>query len=161
MSRILILIAVAFSLLLGSSCNKAMVTGRDLDTEPVVHEFTAPYPEVFLAARQALRDMEFKVEYYNEEQGIIRTGWMPVTSDSHYVDVFGRPDYGANGAYYHFAIRMQDLGNKTRVQVQAPLRTIVAKMYSSHREENRLLKRVRHLVRPADFKVTNVGTFGD
>lgn len=142
-------------------CSKPMVTGKDVAMEPVIKSFNAPREAVFEAANQALRDMKYKVEYADLDQGALRTGWVPTTADSHYIELFGREDYGVTNAYYHLAVRLSEEDDRMTVEVSAPLRTIIAKMHSSHRQEKKFLSKMKDFLRPADFKVTNIGTLDD
>lgn len=140
------------------SCTRPLVTGRDYAMQPIAQTFSVPAVAAFEAAEQALRDMDYKVEYANKDQGILRTGWMPTEIDSHYLDLFGREDYGTTGAYYHLAVRIINEGvGESIVEVAAPIRSVVAKVRSSHRKEKKFLSKVADQLRPADVKVTNIG----
>ena len=143
------------------SCTKPMVIGHDRPTEPIRKGFSSPSVAVFEAAEQALKQMDFKVEYADQDQGVLRTGWVPTTADSHYIELFGQKDFGVTNSYYHLAIRIEEGGEKVVLEVSAPLRTMVAKMQSSHFQEKRFLSKVKNLLRSADFKVTNVGAIDE
>lgn len=153
-----ILFAVLFASFGLAACTTPLVTGRDIETEPVSQTFNAPAIASFEAAEKALRDMDYNVEYANKDEGVLRTGWQPTTIDSHYLEVFGRPDYGANGAYYYMMVRITADGpNMSTVQVSAPLRTIVSRMWSTHRQEKKFLAKVRNMLLPGDMQITNIG----
>lgn len=153
----LVVIALLVSSILGTSCSKPMVQGRDREMEPLTRTYSAPEEDVFEATEQALKDLKYKVEYANKYDGVLRTGWKPTTIDSHYVALFGRKDYGTTGSYYHLAVRMKQEDGKTLVEVQAPVRGIVAKMKTSHRVESDLLDEIADNLRPADVNITNIG----
>ncbi len=153
---------VSFLVILGigslAACNTPLVTGRDIAMKPVYKTFSSPVVATFEAAEKALNDMDYKVEYADKDQGVLRTGWMPTTADSHYLDLFDYKDYGVTGSYYHLTVRITEDGpSKSIVEVQAPLRTIVTRMKSSYRQEKKFLARVRNYLRPADIEVTNIG----
>lgn len=142
---------------LGTACSKPLVHGRDREMEPLTREFSAPQTDVFEAAEQALKDLNYKVEYANKYEGVLRTGWKPTTADSHYIELFGREDYGTNASYYHLAVRVEKADGKTSVEVSAPVRGIVGKMKTSHRVESALLDEIADQLRPADVHPTNIG----
>ncbi len=145
-------------IMLLQACTTPLVSSRDLALKPISRTFNAPAIAAFEAAEQALRDMDYKVEYADQDQGVLRTGWMSTTADSHYVELFGREDYGPTGAYYHLTVRITVEGpGSSVVEVSAPLRTIITRMNSSYRQEKKFLAKVKNLLRPADIQVTNIG----
>lgn len=140
------------------ACSRPLVTGRDVEMKSVTMSFNAPLIATFEAAEQALRNMDYKVEYADKDQGVLRTGWMPTKVDSHYLELFGRRDYGITGAYYHVAVRITADGpSVSKLEVSAPIRTIISRMHSSHVIEKKFLAKVKDLLRPADIQVTNIG----
>ncbi len=153
--------AVLASLVLGvlfTSCTRPLVTGRDYKMEPLSQTFNAAKVAVVEAAEMALTSLDYKVEYVNADDGALRTGWRPTTIDSHYLELFGRQDYGANGAYYHMTIRIESVApSVSKVIVATPIRSIVAKMKTSHRLEKKFLAKLGDMLRPADIDVTNIG----
>lgn len=140
------------------ACKEPLVRGRDKEMEPLSKSFEATSTETFEAAKEALIELGYKIEYDNIDAGALRTAWEPTTADSHYLELFGKEDYGASASYYHLAVKISSEGyEKSVVTVSAPLRTIVAKMKTSHRVERKFLSNVEDRLRPADIQVTNVG----
>lgn len=154
---LLLVICLVVQAGLWMACNKPLVHGRDREMDPLTRTYSAPEIAVFEAAEAALKDLGYKVEYANSYEGVLRTGWRPTSIDSHYVDLFGREDYGTTGSYYHLAVRMEQEGSKTTVTVTAPLRGIVGKVKTSHRKEKQLLSQIEDHLRPADVHITNIG----
>jgi copper chaperone CopZ len=148
---------VFLCLIVLSACNKPIIEGRDLETTPLTQIFRVPADAAFDAAEHVLTALDYKVEYADKDKGVLRTGWISTTTDSHYVDLFGREDYGTTGAYYHLAVRISSVEGGAKVEVSAPLRTIVVKMDSSGRKEKKVLAKIEDMLRPADIRVTNIG----
>jgi hypothetical protein len=156
-----LLVGVLSLLTVVLGCNRVVVRSRDVLMTPLVKNLKADYRTVFNASRTVLENMEYKIQYVNEDEGTLKTGWMSTTIDSHYVEVFDRPDYGVTNAYYHLAIGIQSVGEGTRISVSAPLRTVVGNMHSSHVIEKKFLSKLADLLRPADIEITNVGVSKD
>jgi hypothetical protein len=56
--------AIAAIMMLGfvySACTTPLVTGRDVETEPISKTFNVPAIAAFEASEQALKDMDYKV----------------------------------------------------------------------------------------------------
>jgi len=141
-----------------TACTRPLVTGRDYEMEPISQSYNAPVVAVVEAAEQTLENLDYKIEYVNADEGVLRTGWRPVTVDSHYVDVFGKQDYGANGAYYYLTVRIEpEAPSVSHVTVAAPIRSIVALIHTTHRLEKKFLAKLGDQLRPANIDVTNIG----
>lgn len=150
-------IALLITPFLWTACSKPLLHARDREMEPLSRTYSAPQVDVFEAAEAALKELNYKVEYANKDDGVLRTGWQPTPIDSHYVDLFGREDYGTTASYYHLAVRIEAADGKSTVEVEAPIRGIVGKMKSSHRKERQLLDQIADQLRPADVHLSNIG----
>jgi hypothetical protein len=87
----------------------------------------------------------------------LETYWQPTTADSHYVDVFGREDYGTVGAYYRLAVKVTPKGDGSRVGITNVAKSFISDLKSSGREEDRVFEKISDFTRKRDIKVTNIG----
>lgn len=151
--------AVALALLVSlTACNKAVVKGKERPIEPLSRTFSAPVPNVYEAAIEALAAAGYEIRETNEARGLIRTAWISTRAASHYTELFGQHDYGTVGAYYRLEVRVSEKEGKSEIQVLAPVKSLVAHQKSTGREERKVLKKIADLLRREDFEMTNVGT---
>lgn len=154
--RKLILGLVAISFL--GACNKAILYSRDKAMPPVSQTFKTSTPDAFKAVREVVKNMGYKIEREDEKQGSLITGWLSTKTDSHYIDLFDKRDYGTIGAYYRLEVRVTDQEGKALVEIAAPTRSVISgRLKSSHIEEEKVLAKVTDLLRREDFEMTNVG----
>lgn len=153
--------AVALALLVFVSltaCNKAVVRGKERPTLPLSRTFSAPVPNVYEAAKQALAAAGYEIRETDETRGLIRTAWIGTQAASHYTELFGQHDYGTVGAYYRLEVRVSEKDGKSEIKVSAPVKSLVAHQKSTGREERKVLKKIADLLRRENFEMTNVGT---
>ena len=145
------------SLLGFAACTKPMIYGKDRPVEPVTQSFSASGQDTYNAAKEVLKTMGYKISYDNLEKRTLKTGWRSTAVDSHYVELFGRPDYGTVGAYYQLIVEVGDKEGKSEVTITAQPRSIVPNIKSSGRVEKKVLGHMADLLRSDDIQVTNVG----
>ncbi|MFA4974872.1 MAG: hypothetical protein WC683_19900 [bacterium] len=140
------------------SCSKPMVTGR---VTPDVRYFSRDYAsnpnDTYYAVRWALKETGYPVEGEDLPGGVITTKWLPVTSDSHYVEVFGEPDYGVTNSYYQIEVHISSDSGRTVVEVGARAKTVAHNLKSSGVEERKVLARIGDYLRSGEPNVTNLG----
>lgn len=149
-------VAVAL-LIMAAACAKPIV--RATDSKLPAHEqtFAAGPNAIYYAIRWALAERGYPVGMENLHDGVLTTAWTPTKSDSHYLAPFGRPDYGAAGAYYQLEVRVIPEGGQTRVAVESRVRSVARGHRSSGREEVAVLKEIAHYLRGQDVQISNVG----
>lgn len=155
-SLILLAVVAAF---VQTSCTKVLVHGRDKEMDPVTQLYATSVTEAYKVGKEALIRLGYKLENEDEKSGKIVTNWQSTKATSHYVDLFDRKDYGTVGAYYRLKMEVtESVAGKTQVAVSAPVRSLITgRLYSSNREERKVLKKIQDLLRTDDFEMTNVG----
>ncbi|MDO8644632.1 MAG: hypothetical protein Q7S00_06690 [bacterium] len=133
-----------------------MVYAKDRPVEPKVKEFNAAPQATYEAAREVLKTLGYKIAYENAEKRLLRTGWLPTTVDSHYVELFDKPDYGTTGAYYRLEFSLEEKEGKVLAVLSASPRSLVPNIKSSGRVEKKIFSRMADLLRD-DIEITNVG----
>ncbi len=152
---------LALSLLVGLivplGCSKPKLFGTIQEAEEVVQYFEAPPAEAFRATKEALVFRGYSIKEDDETNLSLETFWQPSTADSHYVNVFGRRDYGTVGSYYRLAVKVSAQGNGSRVGITNVAKSIISNLKSSHREEDEVFLKVADFTRKKDIQVTNIG----
>ena len=139
-------------------CTKDIVYGRDFYTNSVHETFSNDKASVMASVQKTLDKMGYAVNVVDESKGEVITGWRPVEAESHYVKLFERRDYGAaDGSYYQLTVDLSDVGSKIKVAVGTKVKTIVGKLETTGRVENRFLDQLRNDLRSPNVELTNVG----
>lgn len=154
--RIATLIMVCMALLT-ASCSKPLAVAH-MDK---VHYFSRIYPAVpndaYYAVRWALKESGHSVAEEDLPGGVIKTAWLPVTSDSHYIEIFNRRDYGVTNSYYQLDIRLNDQGGRTLVKVGSLTKTLANNLESSGVVEYKVLNEIGDFLRKSTPDLTNLG----
>jgi len=141
-----------------AACSKPLIDGRIAkNVRYHTRDYAANPNQLYYAARWALEENGYAVAKEDLPQGTVITTWQPVTSDSHYMKVFDRKDYGVTGSYYQLKIYIMSGGGRPKVRVGAPVKTIVANMMSSGVEEKKILDGIGNYLRSANPNLTNLG----
>jgi hypothetical protein len=141
------------------SCAHSMYEAREFANQTVSKTFETDANHAYLAIRWALKTSGYSIINENLEEGIVTSGWLPTKVDSHYLEPFGHPDYGVNGAYYGLEVKIipEDVGSKTRVEIISHVRSMMAQLKSSEIEEKKILNMVSDYLRKPDIHLTNIG----
>ncbi|MBI5300468.1 MAG: hypothetical protein HY877_09310 [Deltaproteobacteria bacterium] len=141
-----------------SSCTKVFRVAKPVQP----HYFKQTYPaspnDIYYALRWVLRANGYPIAEEDLKNGVLKTRYVPVKARSHYLLLFGREDFGTNGAYHQLEIRLvpQEGGN-TEVQVGSRIESIVANLQSAGTEEQMVLGKVADYLRSPNAQVTNLG----
>lgn len=154
MRKFLLPLLLLFSL---SHCQKVVVHGKDRPMEPLIQKLKAPSDHAFEAARKALLATGYEIQEQDAGKKILRTTWVSTQATSHYTDLFDQKDYGTVGAYYHLRVLIREEGPHSVVEISAPVRSLVAHQKSSYREERKVLKKMKDILRSDSFEMTNLG----
>lgn len=142
----------------GVSCTKVVVRAKEQKTNPVSKQYASDVSSVFTASQQALEHMEFAMQDVDPLQLHLETRWHSTTSDSHYMDLFGRKDFAVNqGAYYKLVVDAEQQGNYVGVTAYTVLKTVAGKLESSQVVEGEFFKHLDDSMRSPQIEVTNVG----
>ncbi|MFA4874285.1 MAG: hypothetical protein WC690_02990, partial [bacterium] len=121
------LIALAFV-----SCSKPMASAKVAkDVQYYSHTYAANANDTYYAVRWALKEVGMPVATEDLNAGIITTKWEPATSDSHYVDTFGRPDYGVTNSYHQLEVQISTDQGRSLVKVGSRIKALAARVKSS------------------------------
>ena len=121
---------------------------RDYATDP---------NDAYYAVRWALKENDLSVADEDLPAGVIKTSWVPVTSDSHYLALFGRRDYGVTGSYFQLEIHLVERGGRTQVKVGSRAKTLVNNLKSSGEVEYAVLNDIGNYLRKSAPEITNLG----
>ncbi len=145
---------------LSIACAKPALYGKIQRVAPVKRDYTATYEDLFKAAEWALSERGYSIEEKSLERGTLVTDWTPATPDSHYVEVFNRRDYGTVGAYHHLDLsifKSPSQGDKIQVAVRSVSKSLVSRLRSTQREENKVLDLIQNALRGKEVEITNLG----
>ncbi|MCE9625555.1 MAG: hypothetical protein K8R69_08930, partial [Deltaproteobacteria bacterium] len=152
--RIAMLLPIGLCLL---ACSKPALYGTVQEAEPVVKYFAVPPAEAFRAAKESLAFRGYSLKEVDDKNFTLETYWQPTTADSHYVLVFGEPDYGTVSAYYRLAVKVTQQGNGSKVAITNVAKSFISDIKSSHREEDAVFIKVSDFTRKRDIQITNIG----
>ncbi len=151
-------IQVVILLLVISGCAHPAYEGREVTTETFSRQFTTDANQAYYGVRWALKTDGYAITEEDLQNGMVKTGWLATKVDSHYMNVFGRRDYGVNGGYYMLDVQLTPLdGGQTEVSVTSHVRSMMSNLKSSGIEEKKILKRIADYLRSPNVKVTNIG----
>jgi len=141
------------------ACNKPFLrakTSKNVEFES--KEFNATANDCYYALRYAFKVNGYMMGSENLRDGILTTTWEPVTSDSHYLQVFDSRDYGVTGAYYQLEVRVVPRGNdRTKLEVGSRVESVASGLKSSGVEERKILATVGNYLRKHEPVMTNEG----
>lgn len=156
-AKIIIVAVIAFSALGLTQCAKPILYGKVQQVSVVRKGFNASYDQVYAATQWALSQLDYSTEEASKQRGTFITDWKPSTPDSHYVQVFGRPDYGTVGAYYHLDLALYQEHGKIQVAIRSISKSVVSHLHSTLIEEKNVLDRIEEYLRGKEIEVTNLG----
>lgn len=149
---------LCLSLLVIASCSKPLANARVLPrVDYQSRAFEADPNKVYYAVRDSLIQSGYGVASEKLDEGSIATTWVSTTSDSHYIEVFGRRDYGINGAYHQLDIQLSRDDGRTTVRIGSKMKSLVSTLRSSGKEERKILKLVADRLRTKEPEITNLG----
>ena len=155
MKKNLLLLVLCMSVT--TACTKAYVNSKTVEPRIYKHTFATNPNEIYYALRWALKTYGYPIAEEDLQNGVIKTRYVPVTPTSHYIAIFKRQDYGANGAYHQLEVRLVPHDGKTEVQIGSRMQTIVTHLQSSGREEQMILEKVADYLRSPNVQLTNLG----
>lgn len=143
---------------LSVGCAKPLVRASAQMMAPVARSYPAEPNQVYYAIRWALAHRGYPVANENLPSGLITTAWRPTTTDSHFLQPFRSRDYGTTGGYHQLELRVTNEGaGRTRVEITSRLKSVLANVRSSGRQETAVLDEIGHALQSSDIGVTNVG----
>lgn len=158
MKKILALSMIAIAAFAHVACSKPMASASVVRDVPHLDRSYAAEPnDIYYAIRASLARFGYPVAKEDLSSGIIVTGWVPTTADSHFVDLFGRPDYGVTNSYYQFEIKIERQGGRSSVDIATRAKSLVAHLKSSGIKEKALLDDIGNFLRKDEPEITNLG----
>ena len=152
--------ALAFLILLATlaHCGKPRLFGKEMAVNPIKKTFPVDTKAAFAATKEALAFYGYNIQKEDEKTTTLESHWQPTTSDSHYVIVFNRPDYGTVGAYHKLVVKISSKGtNQSEVEISSQAQSIITNLVSSGNEENKIFAKIADFTRKPSIEVTNVG----
>lgn len=141
-----------------SACAHPAYEGREVTTKTFSRQFTTDANQAYYAVRWALKTDGYAITEEDLQNGLVKTGWLATKVDSHYLNVFGRRDYGVNGGYYMLDVVIKPPeGGQTEVSITSHVKSIMANLKSSGIEEKKILRKIADYLRSPNIKVTNIG----
>ena len=151
-------LSLACLLLIASSCSKPLASAKVREGSPPLSASFAAVPnDIYHAAKWALSEAGYSVASENLQDGVLESSWTPVTSDSHYIPLFERKDYGVTNSYHQLVVRIIPDGGRTDVEVSSSVKSLVANIKSSRIEERRVLEGIGDYLRKQEPALTNLG----
>jgi len=139
-------------------CGKPRLFGKEMAVHPIKKTFPVDPKAAFTATKEALEFNGYEVQKEDDKATSLETHWQPTSSDSHYVIVFNRPDYGTVGAYHKIVVKISPKGtNQSEVEIYSQAQSIISNLVSSGAEENKILTKIADFTRKPNIEVTNVG----
>lgn len=149
---------ILFTLVFAVSCTKVMIHAKEQKTEPMAKAYAVSCFDAFAGLQETLKLQGYKlldVDLYNFT---ITTGWQSVKSDSHYMELFKRPDYAASsGAYYKIEAAIEPDGSHSRVAITTVVKSVAGPLKSSQVIEKKIFSKLSDQLRGGNIDVTNVG----
>lgn len=151
---VLVLVTLSFG-----NCTKVVVRAKEQKTQPVARQYSTDLSTAYNQSKVALQRMGY--DFINEDAlGLsVQTRWKSMTSDSHYMMLFGRPDYAANqGGYYKLVMDVKQAGNSAvEVTVYTIIQTVAGELTSSEILEKKFHAKLADALRSPQIEVNNVG----
>jgi len=150
-------LAMILAALLAASCSKPLAVAHMDNTQYFTRSYAAVPNDTYYGVRWALKETGHSVAEEDLPAGIIKTAWVPVSSNSHYVEIFNRRDYGVTNSYYHLDIRLTDESGRTRVKIASHAKTMVNNLRSAGVVEYAILNHIGDYLRKSSPNLTNLG----
>lgn len=151
-------ISFLFVILFAVNCTKVVTYSTTVTTAPIEKSYSTSIYVAMEKTKKAFESLGYEVIRVEESQNQIVTGWRPTLSNSHYLDLFKRPDYSANaGAYYQMVADISEQNNRVKVVVYTNVKSVVGNLVSSKVLENKFFDRLGDFIRSPQIEITNVG----
>lgn len=142
-------------------CTKVVTYGRSTSTDVVTRSFAVDMTTALNETQKAMTTLGYQVLSVDESRNRVTAGWRPTTSDSHYMDLFGRKDFAAaTGAYYQLVADFSDDAGKVKVSLSTTVQSVAGKLSSSKIEEEKFFNKLEDYLRSPQILMTNVGVQG-
>ncbi len=157
--RVMVLaLALTLTIPMWCACSKPLATAKIApDVEYISRSYAANANDTYYAVRWALNQVGLPVATEDLAGGIMTTKWVPVTSDSHYIELFGRRDYGVTNSYHQLDLRISYDNGRASVQVASRAKTLAANFKSSGIVERKVLDLIGSYLRNGEPEITNLG----
>ncbi|MFO1518145.1 MAG: hypothetical protein U1F57_00550 [bacterium] len=157
-SRLLAAVVLCVALATLAGCGKPRLFGKEMEINPIKKTFPVDAKAAYKATKEALAFYGYNLQKEDDKTTTLETHWQPTTSDSHYVVVFNRPDYGTVGAYHKLVAKITSKGSgESQVEIYSLAKSIISHLESSGVEENKILNKVADFTRKPSIELTNVG----
>ena len=151
---LIVIILAAFA----QACTKPLVTANAAkEVAAFSQSYAANANDTYYAMRWALRESGIPVATEDLPKGVITTKWMPVGSDSHFLYIFERRDYGVTNSYYQLEIQLSPNGGGTLVKIASRAKSLASGLKSSGLIEEKVFAKAADFLRAGEPTITNLG----
>lgn len=148
-------------LVVTTGCGKPLATAKVAkEVAYLSRSFVTDANEAYAAVRWALRITDYPIAKENLQDGIVTTTWVPTTSDSHAIVIFGRRDFGVTGAYHQLEVHIVPENGRTRIDIGSRVKALAEGVESTGIEERKILSEISNYLRVAEPAITNIGREG-
>lgn len=151
------LICFCAALLSLSACTKTYTVAKPSEPKLYKKVYSAKPNDLYYALRWAFKTYGYPIAEEDLQNGVIKSRYVPVRANSHYIDVFKHKDFGVSGAYHQMEARLLPHGDKTTLQIGSRIQGIVARIHSTGTEEAMLFEKVSDYLRSPTVQLTNQG----
>lgn len=141
-----------------AACSKPLAEGKvSKDVRYISGKFDTNKEEAFYAVRWALKTRGYPIAHENQNEGVVKSTWVPTKSDSHALILFDRPDFGVNGGYYQVLVNVTPEEGKMKIAVATQVKAVPYGVKSTGIEERRILNEIGDYLRVKEPEVSNIG----
>lgn len=139
-------------------CTKVIAYSQENRTETISKSYKADIKTTYENTKLTLQKLGYQILHEDATNHKIITGWKSTESNSHYFNLFGRPDYSApTGSYYQVLAFVSQSGNEVEVSLATNVKSVSGKLVSSKVVENKIFKQLSDYMRRPQIEITNVG----
>lgn len=150
-----IFLFLVFASLVG--CTKTFSVAKPQNLPAYQATFAVSPNDLYYALRWALTNHGYPIADEDFQNGVITTHYVPVTATSHYVDVFGRKDFGVTNSHHQLEARLMPKEGVTIVTLHSRAQSVAQPFRSTGDEERKILAKMGDYLRKKNIQVTNLG----
>ena len=156
--RYLIILGLACVTFVLAGCAKPMAEGTFMSTKPIAKTMNSDANSIYYGIKWAFDETGLPLGEQDLAGGVVESKWVPVGAATHFVNVFDRKDFGANGAYYKMIITIIPVeGGVSRVEAHTKVQSIISRIESYGSKERDVLAKIENHARNYNVVVTNLG----
>lgn len=151
------IILIVFGFLAAVGCTKTFSVAKPKNLPAYRATFSASPNDLYYALRWALTANDYPIAVEDFQNGVITSRYVAVSASSHYLDVFGRRDFGVTNSYHQLEVRLTPKGEKTIVTLHSRIQGVAQPLRSTGEEEKKILAKIGDYLRKNTVQITNLG----